>query len=137
MRAFAPKLAFVLLPLLLLSSACDKPDVGQRCHFPWNALESPPTPGTVTADYFEAGGVECENLVCIVSKAPSTSKYFTCPGDNPNTPINDGACGYCSKPCVSDGDCYKSETGLVCRQILLDPVFIASLSDEDKKYLPD
>ena len=128
MRAFAPQLA-VLLPLLALS-ACDKPDVGQRCDFTWNDNGSAPapTPTTVTADYFESGNTECENLVCIVSKTPATSKYATCQGT---------ACGYCSKPCVSDDDCYKSQTGLVCRQLILDPVFIASLSDEAKKYLPD
>jgi hypothetical protein len=129
MRASAPKLALVLLPLLTLL-ACDKPDVGQRCVFSWNSTgpAAPPTPTTVNADYFETGNVACENLVCIVSKTPTTSKYATCSGD---------ACGYCSKPCISDGDCYQSSTGLVCRQILLDPLFIASLSAEAKKYLPD
>jgi hypothetical protein len=127
MRAFAPKLA-LLLPLLALV-ACDKPDVGQRCVFSWNSAGpvDPPTPLTVAADYFETGNVACENLVCIVSKTPATSKYASCPND---------ACGYCSKPCVSDDDCYKSSTGLVCRQIILDPVFIASLTEEAKKYLP-
>jgi hypothetical protein len=129
MRAFTPKLAFALLPLLVLG-ACDKPDVGQRCVFSWNSTGAvpAPTPTTVNADYFESGNVSCENLVCIVSPAAETSKYGSCPA---------GACGYCSKPCVSDNDCYKSSTGLVCRQIILDPVFIASLSEDAKKYLPD
>jgi hypothetical protein len=130
MRASAPKLAFYLLPLLVLV-ACDKPDVGQRCVFSWNSAgpTPPPTPTTVSADYFETGNVGCENLVCIVSKVEDPeSKYGSCRGD---------ACGYCSKPCVSDDDCYKSETGLACRQIILDPVFIAGLTEEAKKYLPD
>jgi hypothetical protein len=109
-----------LLPLLALS-ACDKPDVGQRCVFSWNSTgpTPAPTPTSITADYFESGNVSCENLVCIVSPAAATSTYGSCPN---------GACGYCSKPCVSDDDCYKSSTGLVCAQIVLDQAFIAELS---------
>ncbi len=42
---------------------------------------------------------------------------------------------YCSKPCVSDQDCYKSETGLVCRQMVLDPAFVASLPPDQQQYL--
>jgi hypothetical protein len=129
MRASSLKLALCLLPLLALA-ACDSPDVGQRCVFSWNSTGTAPapTPTTVAADYFESGNVSCENLVCIVSPTPASSKYATCPNN---------ACGYCSKPCVSDNDCYKSETGLVCRQIILDPVFIAGLSEQARKYLPD
>jgi hypothetical protein len=126
MRASAPKLALALLPLIALA-ACDKPDVGQRCAFSWGSAP-PPTPATVSSDYFESGNLTCENLVCIVSPAPASSQYGGCPN---------GACGYCSKPCVSDDDCYKSSTGLVCGQIILDPLFIAGLSDDAKKYLPD
>ena len=134
MRARAPFLA--LAPLLALGlSACDKPDVGQRCVLSWNAnwqadgTLAPPTPQTAQGDYFESGNLSCDDLICIVSPAPTASPYGSCDGD---------ACGYCSKPCVSNRDCYQSSTGLICDQVVLDPLFIASLDELTKeRYLGD
>lgn len=126
--------AFLVLALftLLALPACDKPDVGARCTLAWNpnweedGTAPPPTPATASGDYFESGNTDCDNLICIVSPADS-GKYSSCSG---------GACGYCSKPCVSDRDCYSGETGLKCDQVVLDPVFIASLDEETRqRYL--
>jgi len=127
MRAHAPLLLALLT--LLTASACDKPDVGQRCVLAWSQSGPipPPTPATAQGDYFETGNLGCDDLVCIVSPAPAGSKYGTCAGD---------ACGYCSKPCVSDRDCYTSSTGLKCQQLILDPTFLSTLDEITKqRYL--
>jgi hypothetical protein len=117
---------------LLALGACSKPDVGQPCSISWGTSEiRPPDPPTLLAqggsDYFESGNLSCENLICIVSPAPAGSRY--------------GGGGYCSKPCVSDQDCYQSDTGLVCRQMILDPAFLAELEKTDpalkERYLGD
>ncbi|MGC3998117.1 MAG: adventurous gliding motility lipoprotein CglC [Anaeromyxobacter sp.] len=133
-RAIRIKLALALAPLLL-AAACQKPDVGARCKLAWNqnweqeGTLPPPTPTTAAGDYFESGNIGCDDLVCIVSPAEAGSKYGDCSGDS---------CGYCSKPCVSDKDCYKSETGLVCDYILPDPAFVAGLDEETRaRYLAD
>jgi len=111
-------LAGVLLGML---AACQQPDVGQSCSFDVPGVG----PGPVTADYLETGKTECENLVCIRSPDPPAGSHVK---NNP----------YCSKPCVSDSDCSKSETGLVCRTVVLDPQFLASLPEDVKqKYLGD
>ncbi|ABC83093.1 adventurous gliding motility lipoprotein CglC [Anaeromyxobacter dehalogenans] len=107
-------------------SACQNPNVGERCKLSWGSGD-PPSPQTASGDYFESGNIGCEDLICIVSPAPAGSKYGGCSGDS---------CGYCSKPCVSDQDCYKSETGLVCDQVVLDPAFLASLDETTRqRYL--
>jgi hypothetical protein len=124
-----------------LLSGCQEPDVGQRCDIQWNSewqtdptKLKPPTPETVPGDYLETGNSACDSLVCIVSPADS-GEYATCAGGEYEQ------CGYCSKPCVSDAECYESETGLVCRQMVLDPEFIALLEETDpllaEKYLGD
>jgi hypothetical protein len=132
MRAHTPKLAFALLPVLALLG-CQKPDVGARCVLSWNqnweleGTSPPPTPLTAQGDYFESGNIGCDDLVCIVSPADAGSKYGGC---------SDDACGYCSKPCVSDGDCYKSDTGLACEKVVLDEAFLATLDEATKtRYL--
>ena len=137
MRARVPRTVLALLaPLALLAlPACDKPDVGQRCVLSWNAnwqqdgTPPPPTPLTAQGDYFESGNLSCDDLICIVSPAAADTRYGSCSGD---------ACGYCSKPCVSNRDCYQSSTGLVCDQVVLDPAFIASLDELTRqRYLGD
>lgn len=129
MRRRVPKMA--LVAALLVLGACQEPDVGQPCKIGWGDPEAgappPPNPQTVTSDWFESGNTECENLVCIVSPAAVGSRY--------------GSGGYCSKPCVSNQDCFESETGLVCRQMVLDPLFLAQLDQFDptlkQRYLGD
>jgi hypothetical protein len=124
-----PALA-VVAALAVALAGCDDPDVGQRCRLTWGTDPgSPaPTPQTAAGDYFESGNVGCEGLVCIVSPEAG-SKYDQCDGDN---------CGYCSKACVSDEDCYHGDTGLVCNQLVLDPAFIATLDEETKeRFLAD
>lgn len=113
-------------------AACQDPDVGQPCDLDVYA-GSPPqnidyylAPGSAcsadAADYFRSGVPDCDNLICIRS-------------------YTGGACGstsapptftydirkYCSKPCVSDDDCFTSETGLVCRPIVLSSGYLAFL----------
>lgn len=133
MRRRVPQM--VLVPLILALGACQQPDVGQPCNITWGNTDqgAPPPPNPVSlfqsggSDWFESGNTECENLVCIVSPAAPGSRY--------------ASGGYCSKPCVSDQDCYESRTGLVCRQMVLDPAFIAELQQFDaalaQKYLGD
>lgn len=111
-------------------TACQEPDVGQPCDIQWGTGSDVPPPDPVAlyqsggGDYFESGNLSCENLVCLVSPVAS-GRYSTG--------------GYCSKPCVSNQDCFQSETGLVCRQMVLDPVFLAELDQRDPalkaKYL--
>jgi hypothetical protein len=119
----------VLAAAILALGACQEPDVGQPCKISWGAgtaenPSDPPTPTTIASDYFESGNTECENLVCIMSPAAPGARY--------------SSGGYCSKPCVSNNDCFQSDTGLVCRQIVLDPLFLAQLSsDLQSKYLGD
>jgi hypothetical protein len=130
------KLLLLAAPLLALA-ACQKPDVGQECGIQWgvspepdaycptNGQTVPPSPCfTVSADYFESGNVICENLVCIISPASAGTTYDRAPG-----------VGYCSKPCVSNDDCFESDTGLVCRQTVLDPEFIEQLKRTDPTRL--
>ena len=126
MRPRAPTPALVAALLALV--ACQSPDVGQPCTITWGTGETataPPDPVTLYrtggSDWFETGNTTCENLVCIVSPQ--------------------AAGGYCSKPCVSNQDCFQSETGLVCRQLVLDPAFLKELDTFDpalrQQYLGD
>lgn len=118
MRLRLAKVA-VLAPLLALVG-CQDADVGQPCTLGWSATweqdgtPPPPDPERVASDFFESGNLACEGLVCIVSPASGT-KYA------------DYESGYCSKPCVSNDDCFEKDTGLVCRQMVLDPVYIEYL----------
>lgn len=110
--------AAVLLGML---AACQQPDVGQLCSFDLPGAADAP----VQADYLETGKTECENLVCIRSPdQPAGSRVKSNP--------------YCSKPCVSNSECSTGDTGLVCRSVVLDPAFLASLpEDVRQKYLGD
>ena len=132
MRKRAPIPA--LLVALLALGACQSPDVGQPCTITWGTGETataPPDPVTLFktggSDWFETGNTQCENLVCIVSPQAPTDRY--------------AGGGYCSKPCVSNQDCFESQTGLVCRQLVLDPTFLKQLQTNDpalaQKYLGD
>jgi hypothetical protein len=95
----------------LLVAGCQDPDVGQPCALAFGS-------GDAVADYLELGNTECENLVCIKSPtAPSSVK------NNP----------YCSKPCVSNSDCSESDTGLVCRQVVVDPNWVQSLDPAQRQ----
>lgn len=137
MRPLAKKLALVCAAVLAL--ACQKPDVGASCTLQWGNDPSapPPTPQTASGDYFQTGNLACDDLVCIVSPASASQPKYT----NRCTATNGQNCGYCSKPCVSDQDCYTSDTGLVCAQIVLDPLFMAELQKTDpavlQRYLSD
>ena len=79
----------------------------------------------IAPDFFRSGAVECDNLICLQSPTGA------CAGPTPHQ-----VKAYCSKACVSDSDCFHSETGLVCRQVLLDPAFVASLPDGGAPWLP-
>ena len=131
------KTLLALAPLLVLA-ACQDPDVGNECTLSWNAGwndpripegDRPPPPPTaatlfaenVSADYFDSGNFACEGLVCLVSPAAPGTKYGS------NVPGQ----GYCSKSCISNDQCYPDETGLVCRQMVLDPVFLEQLERTD------
>jgi hypothetical protein len=129
------RVAVAAAAIAALSAGCQSPDVGARCDVAWGTDPSypAPTPATIPGDYLETGNLACDSLVCIVSPATS-GKYSHCEGAA-------SGCGYCSKPCVSDTECFKSETGLVCRQIVLDPGFIQQLEANDPalaaRYLGD
>ncbi len=128
MRALVTMLALAVLPLL---AGCQKPDVGEPCTVQWGT-GAPPTPQSISADYFESGNSSCDNLVCIVSPTSDSRYTSRC---NATTGAN---CGYCSKPCVSTNDCYTSETGLVCDVALPDQQFLATLDPAVRqRYLAD
>jgi hypothetical protein len=126
----APRARVAALALLALLAGCQSADVGQRCRAPRDPLAQETwSPDKVLGDYLESGNPSCDNLVCIVSPAVAGGRYNDCPG---------GECGYCSKPCVSDQDCFRSDTGLACRQMVLDPAFLRSLPEAVRvKYLAD
>ncbi len=113
----------VLAAAIATLVGCQGPDVGQSCTLSWG--EDPtlqaPTPTQLyssgSGDYFQSGNPACEGLICIVSPVAPGARYAC---DAPG-------CGYCSKACISDDDCYSSKTGLVCRQMVLDKVFIDQL----------
>lgn len=133
MRSPRPSPVLAPLALVALLAACQSPDVGQRCRVPRDPLaQVNPTPQTITGDYLENGNAACDNLVCIVSPAVTGGRYNECPN---------GECGYCSKPCVSDSDCFRSETGLACRQMVLDQAFMQQLAEQypdlAARYLAD
>lgn len=128
MSSRLPRVALVLASALGLA-ACQEADVGQPCTLQWSATweqdgtEPPPDPETVTSDYFESGNLACDGLVCIVSPSQGT-KYASYDS------------GYCSKPCVSDADCFEDDTGLVCRQMVLDSVYLEQLDPATRaRYL--
>jgi hypothetical protein len=114
-----PALALVAL------AACQSPDVGQRCDIGLDTATYNPT--SIPSEIFQTFNPVCDNLVCLLSPLTAGERYADCPS---------GLCGYCSKPCVSDQDCFKSETGLICRQLVLDEEFINSLPpDVRETYL--
>ncbi len=127
------------LAALALLAACQGPDVGQRCTFGGNNPVAGVEPATVSGDYLETGNVACDSFVCIVSPIqPGTAspdisaRYGSCASSGSTL------CGYCSKPCVSNQDCFQSKTGLECRQMVLDPQFLASLDPATRAaYLAD
>jgi hypothetical protein len=109
-----PCLPLVVALALGMLAGCQDPDVGQTCSFEGAVFSD----GSIAGEYLETGKTECENLVCIRST------------QRPEP--------YCSKPCVSDSDCSRGETGLVCRAVVLDPAFLASLPEDVRsKYLGD
>lgn len=136
MRRRLPRTLLGLVPLLF-TVACQDPDVGAPCTLQWGSdpANPPPIASTAEYDFFESGNIACEGLVCIVSPAAANTEYgSTTRCDEQGSQ----GCGYCSKPCVSDDDCYKSETGLVCRQIVLDPYFVSQMDPATKdRYLGD
>lgn len=128
----APRRLLALAPFLLLA-ACQDPDVGDPCTIDWGQDPAMPPPTSAGlypdgADFFESGNLACEGLVCIVSPAASGTDYWS----------EELGRGYCSKPCISNDDCYEDETGLVCRQMVLDPVFLEQLDPATReRYLAD
>ena len=119
LRAMRTATTTALLTLAGLLAGCQGPDVGQPCTIAF--LDT----STVPVDYVQFGSTECEDtLTCVRSPLPAGSKIKSVlAGCQP-----DGTgCGYCSKPCVSNSDCYQSSTGLECRSVVLDPSFLNSL----------
>jgi hypothetical protein len=136
-----PILALAVLAL----AACQDPDVGNPCTLAWSPTWEPdgtPPPPTASllyesggSDFFESGNVGCDGLVCLVSPAPAGVAYGS---DDIVYGSTEPGAGYCSKPCVSNGDCFEDQTGLVCRQMVLDPVFLEQLDPATRaRYLAD
>jgi len=130
-------IALSWLAAVALVSCKQDPDVGQPCLMDvsdpaGNPIDVPAGQegkfcSEVAADYFRTGATECDNLVCIRSV---TGLCATGPKYEVRR--------YCSKPCVSDDDCFRSRTGLVCRSVVLDAAFLASLPPEVRqRYLGD
>lgn len=129
----------LLAPLasLLLATGCQSADVGQACAMNLQYTDGTPiavdvgdgmTCAFLAADFFRSGAVECDNLICLETPVGS------CTGGT-STPFQVKA--YCSKACISDDDCFTKDTGLVCRPLLLDPSYVASLPDGGKPWMPE
>jgi hypothetical protein len=120
----------------LLLAACQSADVGQECRMtlenadgtPIDVLVGDATCSSNRADFFRSGAIECDNLICLRSATGA------CAGGGTADPLQ--VRSYCSKACVSDADCFSDETGLVCRPVLLDPSFVATLPDGGAPWLP-
>src|SRR5512138_3899021 len=122
-----------LAPIVALA-ACQQADVGQACTIVLSPGQTAPSPTTLWfgpagsqcasppcgGEWVEFNNTECDNLVCINSPVPPESPY-----------AQRGAQGYCSKPCVSNRDCFESSTKLVCRNIILDDTFLRELDLTD------
>jgi hypothetical protein len=131
MRARVPTVMLALAAVAALA-ACQDPDVGQSCRISWGQDNGTPAPTPVSlfasgsGDYFESGNLACDGLICIVSPAAPGTRYG----------CESAGCGYCSKSCISNDDCYQKQTGLVCRQMVLDPVFLDQLDPATRdRYL--
>ncbi len=101
----------LLFSSLLSLAACQGPDVGQACTMKVASIRDNPVP----ADVLEAGNAACDSLVCIKSPPQFVAASKV------------SSQSYCSKPCVSNDDCYNSDTGLVCRPVTVDPDYLATL----------
>jgi hypothetical protein len=116
----------------LALAACQEPDVGQPCDLeivagsPPAAIDFRVDAGVFCsadeADYFRSGAFECDNLICIRS---ATAAACTDAGAPPTFPLD--VRKYCSKPCVSDGDCKNDRIHLVCRPIVLSSGYLTYL----------
>jgi hypothetical protein len=116
----SPRLLVAAGALAAALSGCQDPDVGQKCTVDLDVDRQ-----NVTFDYLETGKTDCENLVCILSPPPPAGSKVK---------FNE----YCSKACVSNADCSDSDTGLVCRPVVLDANFINSLDPSVRqRYLGD
>jgi hypothetical protein len=115
MRAlrFAP---FVTAAVLALAG-CQDPDVGQPCDVGVNT-------STLAGVLLETGKTECDGLVCMAV-----------PDSQRGTQLKSSQ--FCSKTCVATNECSQDETGLVCRNVVLDDAFINKLDPAVRnRYLP-
>jgi hypothetical protein len=138
MRTLA-RTKLVLLLAGVLALACQKPDVGAACTLAWGSgTTPPPRPQAIEGEYFQSGNIACEDLVCIVSPISDAEHEYV-----QRCQENGDGCGYCSKPCVSNEDCYTNDTGLVCDLVLPDAAFLAELDRTEEgralraRYLAD
>ena len=127
----------------LLAAGCQSRDVGEQC----DALKSTTQPAacteaTDTADYFESSAANgCDNLICIHSPGSVGDNGQRCYQTTESGTNFYHLSGLCSKPCVSDSDCFPDETRMVCRRMLLSEAFITWLQQNDpqalQRYLQD
>jgi hypothetical protein len=114
-----------VVPLLFLLFACDPPsDLGNVCELRvadgglWTSAVSP------TDDFIYSGTTQCENLVCLrPAGSPLDAGYGIC--SNNCTPQD------ATNPNSLSDDCNGRASGLVCRQLSLDPAFIEALLAQD------
>jgi hypothetical protein len=117
--------------LAVLALACKNVDIGQQC----NVLPASVTPAqdecTVKGDLVSTQNYDCDTLFCIVTPKSKS----TC--DSTTKRVG----GRCTKSCVSNDDCFPSDTGMECRRVVLDSDFINELEKTNPdllaKYLGD
>jgi hypothetical protein len=111
--------------LAVLALACKNVDIGQQC----NVLPASVTPVqnecTVQGDLVSTQNYDCDTLFCIVTPA----KAGTC--TEAYKPVG----GRCTKSCVSNDDCFPSDTGMECRRVVLDSEFINELEKTNPQLL--
>jgi hypothetical protein len=114
----AKKVRIATLLGLALLAGCQEPDVGQSCTVSVQVGGTQLTGANTPANFIQNGSTECENLICILSPDPG--------GRAKNNP-------YCSKACVSDGECSPDETGLRCLRVAPDESLLSQLTPEERE----
>jgi hypothetical protein len=119
MALTAKKVRIIAILGLALLAGCQEPDVGQSCSLRVTLGGEPLDGSNTPAVFVQNGATECENLVCVLSPNP---------GGAPTSRNNP----YCSKTCVSDGECSPDQTGLRCRRVAPDQALLDQLSEEER-----
>jgi hypothetical protein len=103
--------------LAVLAVACQSVDIGQPCNMLPAGASLVVNECTVEGDLLTNSEDCAKSTYCILTPAA--------PGTCNDTYKAFG--GKCTKSCISNDECFQKETGMECRQVLLDADFINEL----------